>query len=80
MPDFLREPHYRLRWPSHLFRQEIDRLVHRAEEYGVDVHWENEVKLLLNQAFTSPAPSEDFAQIMSEPPPRPVYDEEDEPF
>ena len=56
-------PDYTLRWPPKLFATEADRLVQRGEELGVDSDWQEEVVLLLKQAFMSQVPADDFARV-----------------
>ena len=56
-------PDYTLRWPSKLFALEAELLVRRGAELGTDSDWQEEVALLLRQAFVSPVPANDFERV-----------------
>ena len=56
-------PDYTLRWPPKLFALEADLLVRRGAELGVDSDWQEEVALLLQQAFVSQVPANDFDRV-----------------
>lgn len=76
-------PDYTLRWPPKVFATEADRLVQRGEELGVDSDWHEEVVLLLQQAFMSQVPADDFARVArlsGEVTELDHYDLDDEPF
>ena len=60
MSYFAENQHYTLRWPPDLFAQEVGRLIQRGAEWGPDGDWSEEVKVLLEQAFESRVPAEDF--------------------
>ena len=57
-------PDYTLRWPQELFVQEAQLLVRRGEELGTGSDWQEEVALLLRQAFVSPVPADDFEKVV----------------
>ena len=57
-------PDYTLRWPPELFAQEAGLLVRRGTELGTDTDWQHEVSVLLQQAFVSPVPVEDFGKVI----------------
>lgn len=60
MPDFARDPDYRLRWPNHIFAAELHRLIGRARATGVTTEWREEVEQILRQAFASSVPAKEF--------------------
>jgi hypothetical protein len=60
MGRFADDADYVLRWPPEIFEAEIRRLVLRAQSQGMTKEWEEEVTLLLQQAFVSSVPAEDF--------------------
>ena len=57
-------PDYTLRWPQELFAQEVELLVRRGDEMGAGSDWQEEVTLLLRQAFVSPIPADDFEKVV----------------
>ena len=63
MADYDDNPDYTLRWPPKVFAHEADRLVRRSAELGVDSIWQEEVVLLLQQAFVSQVPADDFSRV-----------------
>lgn len=60
---FLDNADYTLRWPPEVFAKEVRLLVRRGSQFGVDHDWEEEVDLLLRQAFVSSVPAEDFGKV-----------------
>lgn len=56
-------PDYTLRWPPELFALEAELLVRRGAELGTDSDWQEEVALLLRQAFVSLVPANDFERV-----------------
>ena len=56
-------PDYTLRWSPELFALEADLLVRRGEELGTGSDWQEEVALLLQEAFVSEVPANDFAKV-----------------
>lgn len=64
--DFAGDDDYALRWPADLFADELRRLVDRARP--TDRQWVQEVELLLEQAFVSATPLEEFRRVVSGPP------------
>ena len=74
---FVDNADYTLRWPPEVFAKEVQLLVRRGSQFGIDHDWEEEVDLLLKQAFVSPVPAEEFARVPLYQR-APVYD--DEPF
>lgn len=62
------DPDYALRWPPRIFREEIERLLHRGVELDTDelvsdgAAWRQEVETLLGQACSSTRPRDDFAR------------------
>ena len=54
---------YTLRWPPEVFALEANRLVRRGAELGMDSDWQEEAVLLLQQAFESQEPANDFARV-----------------
>ena len=73
---FADDPDFARRWPKDLLAQELRRLVTVGERDGVTQEWSEEVELLLQQAFSSTLPVDDFRGAVSQPW---VYDDE-EPF
>lgn len=59
--EFAGDVDYELRWPPEIFADELRRLVIRARPS--DQAWVDEVALLLEQAFTSSVPMEEFRRI-----------------
>ena len=80
MSYFAENQNYILRWPPGLFTQEVERLIRRGEEWGTDRDWVEEVRLLLDQAFESQVPAEDFIRCVESPPPARTYAQDEEPF
>lgn len=75
MGRFANDPDYTLRWPSSVLDGELRRLIRRAETEGGGPEWQDEVRLLLRQAFSSTVPVEDFERVVD------TYDAfGDEPF
>ncbi len=56
-------PDYTLRWPPELFALEADLLVRLSAELGTGSDWQEEVALLLQEAFVSQVPANDFAKV-----------------
>ena len=54
---FVDNADYTLRWPLEVFAKEVQLLVRRGSQFGMDDDWEEEVNLLLRQAFVSLVPS-----------------------
>ncbi len=54
---------FTLAWAPHLVAEEMRRLIGNAELDGETPSWRNEVTLLLQQAFTTDAPSEEFENV-----------------
>ena len=79
-------PDYTLRWPKDLFAQEVELLVRRGDEMGAGSDWQEEVAVLLRQAFVSPIPVDDFEKVVraqaqrTAQARRPVSAVDDEPF
>lgn len=63
VPNFVKDPDYRLRWPNHIFAAELQRLIGRAKATGLTLEWREEVELLLKQAFASAVPTEEFHRL-----------------
>lgn len=63
--DFVGDDDYALCWPADLFADELQRLLDRARPS--DPKWLDEVELLLEQAFASAAPLEEFRRLVSVP-------------
>lgn len=80
MTNFVGDPDYTLRWPPAIFAEELERVVRRGRDDDADDDWFSEVELLLNQAFTSKVPADDFKRVWETPAPMPVYSDDDEPF
>ena len=78
MSDFVDDPDYALRWPPEIFRSEVERLIRRARQFGIDQSWRSQVGTLLKQAFRSSVPSQDFEQLPASD--GPVFDPSEEPF
>jgi hypothetical protein len=76
------DPDYELKWPGHIFRDELGRLIQRAHDLGISPSWEAEVEYLLYQAFTTTRPADDFLQMMRlhHSTPTAGYDYSEEPF
>lgn len=70
---FQDNPDYTLRWPPRLFADELNSLYRRGVTVGADYEWEREVTRLLEEAFISSVPAQDFKRKCSK-----HYD--DEPF
>ena len=60
---FVDNADYTLQWPPEVFSKEIGLLVRRGSQFGTDDAWEEEVDLLLRQAFVSSVPAEDFGRV-----------------
>ena len=60
---FLDNADYTLRWPPEVFAKEVRLLVRRGSQFDTDDDWEEEVDLLLRQAFVSSVPAEDFGRL-----------------
>ena len=73
---FLDNADYTLRWPPEVFAKEVQLLVRRGSQFGIDDDWEAEVDLLLRQAFVSSVPAEDFERIPRYRRVQPIGDEE----
>ena len=73
------DPEYTLAWPAQIFSDELRRLIDRGERLGTDDNWYAEVETLLQQAFSSPVPSQDFGRVIARPAPA-GYDPAEEPF
>lgn len=65
MPAFASDSEYTLRWPPDLFAGEMRRLLRRGSQHGHTDEWEEEIALLLQQAFSSQVPAEDFRRVVS---------------
>jgi hypothetical protein len=78
--DYMKDPDYMLRWPPELFTEEIDRLIRRAMNFGLGAEWQEEVELLLRQAFSSPVPAEDFKKTFDLRASMAARDLDEEPF
>lgn len=76
MSDFVGDPDYALRWPPAVFADETARLVRRGREFGTGTDWQDEVLLLLRQAFSSVVPRDDFKRALAAGRDAPSYDEE----
>ncbi len=63
VPNFVKDPDYRLRWPNHIFAAELQRLIGRAGATGLTPEWREEVEQLLKQAFASAVPTEEFHRL-----------------
>lgn len=74
--EFTGNDDYALRWPAGIFADELRRLVNRARP--ADPEWAGEVELLLEQAFVSAVPRDEFRRILTTTP-RPPSDD-DVPF
>lgn len=74
---FVDNADYTLRWPPEVFAKEVQLLVRRGSQFGMDDDWEEEVNLLLRQAFVSLVPAEDFERV---PRYRRASIDDDEPF
>lgn len=70
---FAGDSDFALRWPEAVLAEELRRLIVIGERDGLDSPWSDEVELLLQQAFSSAVPAEDFRRVMSK---RKVYDSE----
>ena len=78
MSYFLNNPDYTLRWPPHILREELERILRRATQFGPDQSWRSEVDTLLRQAFTSSVPRQDYERVRNSA--SPMYDDAEEPF
>ena len=76
LSNFLADPDYVLRWPASVFADEATRLVRRARANGTGTDWQEEVLLLLRQAFSSVVPREDFKRVLAAEHAVSPYDEE----
>lgn len=76
MGRFADDPDFARRWPEAVLADELRRLVTIGERDGLDHEWTQEVELLLQQAFSSTVPVDDFRRVMTQQPQ--AYD--DEPF
>lgn len=76
------DPDYELKWPGHIFRDELRHLIQRARDLGMTAAWQDEVEQLLRQAFASDRPAEDFLQTIHPPvgPPAAGFDPRNDPF
>ncbi len=76
------DPEYELRWPPHIFQDELENMVRRGRDVGTTTAWEDEVEQLLRQAFASDRPANDFLQLFRPlaSPPTVGYDPEENPF
>lgn len=63
-PKFDDNPDYELRWPPELFAAEVKLLAESGVERSMDSNWQTEVETLLLLAFESPAPRDDFKEIL----------------
>jgi len=62
----LSEEDYELRWPRQLLRDELGELVNEPSS----ARWKDRATLTLNDAFTTPAPADEFSELCDAPPPR----------
>lgn len=62
MGRFTSDPDYAVRWPLPILRAELDRLIVRSRVHGESQEWQQDVELLLRQAFAGSVPAEDFAK------------------
>ena len=76
MGRFAGDPDYALHWPVVIARDELQRLIIRGERDGMTTQWRDEVERLLQQAFSSTVPSEDFTHLNSQA----VSQYDEEPF
>lgn len=63
MGRFASDPDFALTWPRDVFADELRRLIAVAERDGQSAEWTQEVELLLEQAFSSTVPRDDFSRL-----------------
>ncbi|HWJ64590.1 MAG TPA: hypothetical protein VNS19_21635 [Acidimicrobiales bacterium] len=67
MPIDPKDPEYALRWPPHLFAEEMSRLVAAAKAGSWDDSWDEQVETLLRQAFAGGEPAREFRELLDIP-------------
>ncbi len=72
---FAGDPDFAIRWPREVLADELQRLIAIGQRVGIDSDWMQEVELLLDQAFSSSVPADDFRRLMSK-----RWNDDDEPF
>lgn len=63
MIDLARDPDFLIRWPNHILADELRRLILRGQMSGTTPEWREEVEQLLQQAFVSTVPVEEFRRL-----------------